>query len=62
MARHFYIQVEGLPPQINEVMLKNALDNALEKFRKNWIARKVTKKDVRDVLDNLIISSIHEQI
>jgi len=62
MARQFYIEVEGLLPEVSDIMIKNALDNALEKFRNNWIAKRVTKKEVRDVLDNLIIMSIREQI
>jgi len=61
MARIFEITAEGLPPDISDVMIKNALDNALEKFRKNWIAKKITKKEIRLVLDNLIIKDIVEQ-
>lgn len=61
MARHFYIEVEGLSPDVNAQMVKDAIDNALEKVRKNFLTKCVMKRKLYDVLYNLNITSIHEQ-
>jgi hypothetical protein len=61
MARTFKIKVEGLSPDVNSQMVKDAIDNALEKVRKNFLTKCVMNKKLYDVLSNLNITSICER-
>lgn len=61
MSRTFVLKVEGVTPDVNAQMIKDAIENALEKVKGSRIIKFTMDKDLHRTLTNINITQLTEQ-